>query len=147
MEFAGDIMLQLMIVQRALHALFIDILDVQDLSQHYQVLMVLTRMGGAATQIELISYLKGNESTIRASLMVLEQKGYVMKEKSNRDQRSHLIKVTDKTKDMMAGLLSALESVEQIAFRDIGKERMFELWSALIKINSNALGYKSKKSK
>lgn len=77
MEFAGDLTLQLMMTYRTLHHLFNKIMDNPDLAQHYQLLFVLTRMGGSATQIELINYLKAGESTIRASINVLEEKGYV----------------------------------------------------------------------
>ena len=52
MEFAGDIVLQLMIAFRLLNGLVMESVQVSDIAQHYQVLMVLCRIGGSATQIE-----------------------------------------------------------------------------------------------
>lgn len=54
MEFAGDLCLQLMMTYRSLHNLFNQYLDNAELAQHYQLLFVLTRMGGTATQTDLV---------------------------------------------------------------------------------------------
>lgn len=137
MELAGDIVLQLMIAFRSLNGMIVDLLDVSDIAQHYQLLVVLCRIGGAATQIELIRYLKMNESTVRASILVLEQKGYVTKVKSNCDQRSHVIQVTELTNKLMVDIQNILKKVDSIAFRGIEQKELFQLWSLVIKINQN----------
>ncbi|WP_345947757.1 MarR family winged helix-turn-helix transcriptional regulator [Mucilaginibacter sp. PAMB04274] len=137
MEFAGDILLQLMIIHRSLHSLFADTLDIPEISQHYHVLLVLNRIGGVATQIELIAYLKANESTLRASISVLEKKGYVTKSKSNRDQRSQLIKVTNKTRMLMVSIQDAISIVDKTALKNFERDDLFQFLSALIKIRDN----------
>lgn len=137
MEFAGDLSLQLLMTYRMLHYVFNNILDYPDLAQHYQLLFVLTRMGGSATQMELINYLKAGESTIRASINVLEEKGYVTREKHNKHNRTLIVKVTEKTSLAMPSLRDALRNVELIAFRSFNEDQLFQLWSSLIKINNN----------
>jgi DNA-binding MarR family transcriptional regulator len=137
MEFAGDIILQLMIAFRSLNGLITDSVEVSDIAQHYQVLMVLCRIGGAATQIELIRYLKMNESTLRASIQVLEKRGFVMRQKSNQDQRSHIILVTDRTRQLMDKMNDVLIKVDQVAFRGLDQDQLFQLWTTVITINKN----------
>jgi MarR family transcriptional regulator for hemolysin len=137
MEFAGDIILQLMIAFRSLNGLITDSVEVSDIAQHYQVLMVLCRIGGAATQIELIRYLKMNESTLRASIQVLEKRGFVMRQKSNQDQRSHIILVTDRARQLMDKMNDVLIKVDQVAFRGLDQDQLFQLWTTVITINKN----------
>ncbi|MDT3405402.1 MarR family winged helix-turn-helix transcriptional regulator [Mucilaginibacter terrae] len=137
MEFAGDIVLQLMVTYRSLNGQMTELLEASDIAQHYQLLVVLCRIGGAATQTELIRYLKMNESTVRASILVLEQKGYVTKVKSNRDQRSHIIQVTTLAKNLLGNIESILGNVDSVAFRGLDQAQLFQFWYALIKINQN----------
>lgn len=137
MEFAGDLSLQLMMTYRSLHQLFNQFLDNAELAQHYQLLFMLSRMGGIATQIDLVRYLKVGESTTRASINVLEQKGYVTRERHNKHNRTHLIRLTEKAASAMTSLRDAMKNVELVAFRNLHEDRLFYLWSTLIKINEN----------
>jgi len=136
-EFAGDLSLQLMMTYRSLHYLFNKFLDNAELAQHYQLLFILTRMGGWATQTDLVRYLKVGESTTRASINVLEEKGYVTREKHNKHNRTHVIKMTRKAVTAMTSLRDAMKNVELVAFRNLKEDRLFHLWTTLIKINGN----------
>jgi DNA-binding MarR family transcriptional regulator len=137
MEFSGDLSLQLMMTYRSLHYLLNQFLDIPELAQHYQLLFTLVRLGGTATQTDLIKYLKAGESTTRASIYVLEEKGYLTREKHNKHNRTHIIKVTEKTTSTMVSLRNAFSDVEAVAFRNLNEDRLFHLWRTLIKINEN----------
>jgi MarR family transcriptional regulator for hemolysin len=137
MEFAGDLSLQLMMTYRSLHQLFNKFLDNAELAQHYHLLFMLTRMGGIATQTDLVRYLKVGESTTRASINVLEEKGYVTRERHNKHNRTHIIRITEKAKIVMSNLRDAMKNVELVAFRNLNEDRLFHLWTTLIKINGN----------
>lgn len=125
----------------SLNGLIIELLEASDVAQHYQLLVVLCRIGGAATQIELIRYVKMNESTVRASILVLEKKGYVTKVKSNCDQRSNTIQITELTNKLMGDIENIFTKVDNIAFRGIEQNELFQLWSLIIKINHNLSFY------
>jgi len=137
MEFAGDLSLQLLMTYRSLHYLFNKFLDNPELVQHYQLLFMLTRMGGTATQVELIHYLKAGESTTRASINVLEKKGYLTREKHNKHNRTNIVRMTEKAMLAMTDLRNALREVELVAFRNLNEDSLFHLWTTLITINGN----------
>jgi len=137
MEFAGVLCLQLMMTYRQLHQLFNQFLDNTELAQHYHLLFMLTRMGGVATQTDLVRYLKAGRSTTRASINVLKQKGYVTREKHKKHNRTHLIRITEKSILAMTSLWDAMKNVELVAFRNLNEDRLFHLWSTLIAINEN----------
>jgi DNA-binding IclR family transcriptional regulator len=60
--------------------LFNKFVDNPELAQYYQLLFMLSTMGGTATQTDLVRHLIAGESTTRASVVALEEKGFVTRE-------------------------------------------------------------------
>ncbi|PTQ96523.1 MarR family transcriptional regulator [Mucilaginibacter yixingensis] len=137
MEFGEEFGLQAMLVHKSFHSYLYQLLSETDLQHHYQVIIILIRFNGKATQKLLCEQLSVEKSNMAVIINALEAKGYVKREVNYKDRRGKLITFTSKAENAIFKLKAAFEHFEKHVLTDISWQEMYNCLSVLKKINDN----------
>lgn len=137
MNYGEDISLQIMLVNKTYHQHLFKILEDIDVRHHYQILLLLCRMGGKSTQKVLCDHLHIEKSNMVAIIDLLEKKGYITREMNYRDRRGKMIVCTPKTNDTITIFRHAFNLLQDNVTQDISWQEMHNFLHVLKKINQN----------
>jgi DNA-binding MarR family transcriptional regulator len=139
MNYGEDLSLQIVLANKTYHQHLYKILEDVDIHHHYQVLLLLSRLGGKSTQKVLCDCLQIEKSNMVAIIDLLVKKGYVTREMNYRDRRGKLIVCTQKTKDTISTFMHAFNLLQDNIINDISWQEMHNFLHVFKKINQNLL--------
>lgn len=137
MEFGEEFGLQAMLVHKSFHNYLYQLLSETDLQHHYQVIIILIRFKGKATQKLLCEQLNIEKSNMAAIIDALEAKGYARREVNYKDRRGKLVVLTAKAEEVIFKLKAAFEHFEKNVLNDVSWQEMYNCLRVLKKINDN----------
>ncbi|HJP63134.1 MAG TPA: MarR family transcriptional regulator [Mucilaginibacter sp.] len=137
MNYGEHLSLQIMLANKIYHQHLFKILEDVDVHHHYQVLLLLDRLGGKSTQKILCDHLQIEKSNMVAIADLLERKGYVTREMNYRDRRGKMIVCTQKTHEAIATFRHAFNLLQDNLVNDISWQEMHNFLHVLKKINEN----------
>lgn len=137
MNFGEEFSLQVMLANKSYHQYLYKFLEQVDVQHHYQIILLLTRFNGRATQKMLCEHLNVEKSNMAAMIDSLEAKGYVTREVNYKDRRGKLVVLTAKATEVIAGLEATFEHFEANIAQDITWQEMYNCLRVLKLINNN----------
>lgn len=143
MEFGEEFGLQAMLVHKSFHSYLYQLLSETDLQHHYQVIIILIRFKGKATQKLLCDQLNIEKSNMAVIIDALEAKGYVRREVNYKDRRGKLVILTPQAEEGIFKLKAAFEHFEKNVLNDVSWQEMYNCLRVLKKINDNLMCMKN----
>ena len=137
MNYGEDLSLHIMLANKTYHQHLYKILEDIDVHHHYQVLLLLYRLGGKSTQKILCDTLQIEKSNMVAIVDLLEKKGYITREMNYRDRRGKLVVCTQKARDAISTFKHAFNLLQDNIIHDISWQEMHNFLHVLKKINQN----------
>jgi len=137
MNYGEVLSLQIMLANKTYHQHLYKILEDVDIHHHYQILLLLHRLGGKSTQKVLCDHLQIEKSNMVAIIDLLERKGYIIREMNYRDRRGKMIVSTQKANDTLTTFRHAFDLLQDNIVQDISWEEMHNFLHVLKKINQN----------
>lgn len=137
MNYGEVLSLQVMLANKAYHQHLFKILQDVDIHHHYQVLLLINRLGGKTTQKVLCDNLHIEKSNMVAIIDLFERKGYVTREMNYRDRRGKMIVFTHKAREIVAIFKHAFNVLQDNIAHDISWQEMHNFLHVLKKINQN----------
>ena len=135
MNFGEDLSLQVMQVHRAYQQHLNSVLKKMDVQQHYQILLLLNRLGGKATQKTLCTELLIEKPNMVAIIDLMLQKGYVTREVDHKDKRSKSIALTPKAGEIVDKISQSLTELEADITDDLTWQELYNCLYVLKKVN------------
>lgn len=135
MNFGEDLSLQVMLAHKSYQQYLNRILNKIEVFQHYQLLLLLSRLGGQTTQKRLCDELRIEKSNMVSIITLLEEKGYVTREVNYKDRRGKLIKLTQQTYDLIERLESSFAQIEEDIAEELTWQEMHNCIRVLGKVN------------
>jgi DNA-binding MarR family transcriptional regulator len=135
MNFGEDLSLQVMLAHKSYHSYLLELLKDIDAYQHYQLILLLGKSGGRATQKMLCEELNIEKSNIVAIIDQLEEKDYVTREVNYKDRRGRLITITPRANYMLEVLDSLFSSFEEEIADEVTWLEMNNCLRVLKKVN------------
>ena len=139
MNYGEHLSLLIMLANKTYHQHLFKILEDVDIHHHYQVLLLINRLGGKTTQKVLCDSLQIEKSNMVAIIDLFERKGYVTREMNYRDRRGKLIVSTQKARELTSTFIHAFNLLHDNVARDISWQEMHNFLHVLKKINENLL--------
>lgn len=139
MNFGEEFSLQVMLANKSYHQYLYKFLEQIDVQHHYQIILLLTRFNGKATQKMLCENLSIEKSNMAAIIDALEAKGYVTREVNYKDRRGKLVVLTPKAAEVIDGLETTFEHFETNITHEITWQEMYNCLRVLKTINNNLL--------
>jgi MarR family transcriptional regulator, transcriptional regulator for hemolysin len=137
MNFGEEFSLQVMLANKSYHQYLYKFLEQVDVQHHYQIILLLTRFNGKATQKMLCEHLNIEKSNMAAIIDSLEVKGYVTREVNYKDRRGKLVVLTAKATEVIEGLEATFEHFEANITHEITWQEMYNCLRVLKVINNN----------
>ncbi|MCJ8211807.1 winged helix DNA-binding protein [Mucilaginibacter sp. RS28] len=137
MEFGEEFGLQATQAYKSFHSYLYKLLEESDLQNHYQIILILTRYNGKATQKLLCEQLNIEKSNMAVMIDALEAKGYARREVNHKDRRGKLVVLTPKAEQVLSRLETVFQHFEKNVLKDISWQEMYNCLRIMKKINSN----------
>ncbi|WP_426671193.1 MarR family winged helix-turn-helix transcriptional regulator [Mucilaginibacter sp. McL0603] len=139
MNYGEDLSLQVMLANKTYHQHLFKILEDVDIHHHYQVLLLINRLGGKTTQKVLCDNLQIEKSNMVSIIDLFEKKGYITREMNYRDRRGKMIVCTQKAREIITTFMHAFNLLQDNIVHDISWQEMHNFLHVLKKINQNLL--------
>ena len=91
------------------------------------------------TQNEIAKYLNLDKSSITSQIKILEKNGYIQRQTSVTDARMQILKITQKTRDILVPLRKGHSKWSDALLKDFSKSEREVLFSYLERMRSNAM--------
>ena len=137
MNYGEDLSLQIMLANKTYHQHLFKILEDVDIHHHYQVLLLIHRLGGKTTQKVLCDNLHIEKSNMVAIIDLFEKKGYIIREMNYRDRRGKMIVCTQKATELIGIFKHAFNLLHDNIIHDVSWQEMHNFLHVLKKINHN----------
>ncbi len=92
------------------------------------------------TQNEVASHFDMDKSSITSQINILEENGYVKRERSEKDGRYFQLHITDKTKEILKPIKEIHSQWTTILLEGFSNEEQEELFNYLERMKDNAIG-------
>lgn len=143
MNFGEEFSLQVMLANKSYHQYLYKFLEQIDVQHHYQIILLLTRFNGKATQKMLCDNLCIEKSNMAVIIDALEAKGYVTREVNFKDRRGKLVSLTPKATEVIESLEATFQHFESNVTHEITWQEMYNCLRVLKTINHNLLNLNS----
>lgn len=105
-------------------------------SQHF-VLMQLSRLDGAPSQMELAQMLHVSPASVARTIKSLDADGYICRNSRAEDSRKNEIRLTDKGARVVARSHEIFQRIEASCFAGFSREDMGEMYALLMRMMEN----------
>lgn len=106
--------------------------------EHYaEIILLLAATDHTPTHKELAELLQVDKSRIAVVIDGMTRDGFVYTERNIADRRAHLVCLTCKGKDSVPKIKEAMEQVNKLINRQLGKTQLDDFYATLSKMQSN----------
>ncbi len=104
--------------------------------QHAYLLFINDHKG--CNQEDLVQHFKIDKANVARAVKKLEEKDYIIKSKSNKDNRSNTLNVTDNGHKIVKEIQGSIKEWNNLLMKDLSDNEMTILFKALGKMAKNA---------
>jgi MarR family transcriptional regulator for hemolysin len=137
MNFGEEFSLQVRLANKSYHQYLYKFLGQKDVPFHYQIILLLSRLGGKLSQKVLCEHLSIERSNMATIIDMLVEKGYVTRAVNYRDRRGRLIVLTPKASEVIESLEASFQHFEANITNEISWQEMYSCLRVLKIINNN----------
>ena len=110
-----------------------------NLSAAEQPFFMTLKHNEGTTQEELTAIVCVDKSAATRALKSLEEKGYIIRKQDEKDKRQNRVYLTEKAKQIGEDVAKELLDLNDMITKDIYPEEIDIIYSALVKMNKNAI--------